>query len=210
MTLDIAAIAALAPVIPVLTIEERGSAVPLARALVKGGLPVLEITLRTAAALDALRAITAEVPDAVVGAGTVLNAGQLDEVRHAGARFAVSPGCTTALAEAAGMSGLPFLPGVQTVSEAMELADREFRLPKFFPADTAGGVGWLKAVAAPLAGLRFCPTGGIGADTAPAYLALANVACVGGSWVAPKAAVAAGDWAVVERLAVAAATLKGR
>lgn len=208
--MDIAAIAALAPVIPVLTIEERGSAVPLARALVKGGLPVLEITLRTAAALDALRAITAEVPDAVVGAGTVLNAGQLDEVRHAGARFAVSPGCTTALAEAARMSGLPFLPGVQTVSEAMELADREFRLLKFFPADTAGGVGWLKAVAAPLAGLRFCPTGGIGADTAPAYLALANVACVGGSWVAPKAAVAAGDWAVVERLAVAAATLKGR
>ncbi|MBL0901169.1 MAG: bifunctional 4-hydroxy-2-oxoglutarate aldolase/2-dehydro-3-deoxy-phosphogluconate aldolase [Reyranella sp.] len=205
-----AAIAALAPVIPVLTIETRESAVPLARALVKGGLPVLEITLRTAVALDALRAIAAEVPEAVAGAGTVLDGGQLDEVRRAGGRFAVSPGCTAALADAARTSGLPFLPGVQTVSEAMELAAQGFRLLKFFPADVAGGVGWLKAVAAPLAGLRFCPTGGIGAGTAAAYLALANVACVGGSWVAPKSAVAAGDWATVERLAAAARTLKGR
>jgi 2-dehydro-3-deoxyphosphogluconate aldolase/(4S)-4-hydroxy-2-oxoglutarate aldolase len=208
--LDIAAIAALAPVIPVLTIESRASAVPLARALVKGGLPVLEITLRTEVALEALRAIAAEVPEAVVGAGTVLNPTQLTEVQRAGARFVVSPGCTPALAAAAQASGMPFLPGVQTVSEAMVLAEQGFRLLKFFPADIAGGVGWLKAVSAPLAGLRFCPTGGIGVDTAPPYLALANVACVGGSWVAPKAAVAAGDWAAVERLAAAAASLKGR
>lgn len=210
MTLDIAAIAALAPVIPVLTIESRESAVPLARALVNGGLPVLEITLRTGVALEALRAITAEVPGAVVGAGTVLNPTQLAEVQRAGARFAVSPGCTPSLAAAAKAAAVPFLPGVQTVSEAMELAERGFRLLKFFPADIAGGIGWLRAVAAPLAGLRFCPTGGIGADTAPAYLALANVACVGGSWVVPKAAVASGDWMAVERLAAGASSLKGR
>lgn len=208
--MDIAAIAARAPVIPVLTIESRETAIPLARALVKGGLPVLEITLRTGAALDALKAIAAEVPDAVVGAGTVLDAAQLEQVQRAGARFAVSPGCTPALAAAARSAGLPFLPGVQTVSEAMTFADHGFRLLKFFPADSAGGIAWLKAVAAPLAGLGFCPTGGITAETAPAYLALANVACVGGSWVAPRAAVASGDWATVERLAAAASTLKGR
>jgi 2-dehydro-3-deoxyphosphogluconate aldolase/(4S)-4-hydroxy-2-oxoglutarate aldolase len=207
---DIAAIASRAPVIPVLTIERVADAVPLARALVKGGLPVLEVTLRTAVALDALRAMAAEVPEAVLGAGTVLNAGQLDQARRAGARFVVSPGCTRPLAEAVGASGLPFLPGVQTVSEAMALSEQGFRLMKFFPADQAGGLGWLKAVAAPLAGLNFCPTGGIGADTAPSYLALPNVACIGGSWVAPRAAVAAGDWQEVERLAAAAANLKRR
>ena len=204
--MDISAIAALAPVIPVLTIERQADAVPLAQALVRGGLRVLEITLRTGVALEALRAIANEVPEAVVGAGTVLNAHQLEQARKAGARFAVSPGCTPSLATAA--AGLPFLPGVQTVSEAMSLAERGLTLLKFFPADTAGGLGWLKAVGAPLAGLRFCPTGGIGADSAPAYLALANVACVGGSWVAPREAVAAGDWARIERLAAAAATLK--
>lgn len=208
--MDIAAIAARAPVIPVLTIENRGRAVPLARALVKGGLSVLEITLRTDAALGALEAIVAEVPEAVVGAGTVLNAAQMEQVQRAGARFAVSPGCTPALASAARSVGLPFLPGVQTVSEAMALAEQGFRLLKFFPADNAGGIAWLKAVAAPLAGLGFCPTGGVTAEGAPAYLALANVVCVGGSWVTPRAAVASGDWATVERLAVAASALKGR
>jgi 2-dehydro-3-deoxyphosphogluconate aldolase/(4S)-4-hydroxy-2-oxoglutarate aldolase len=206
--MDVAAIAARAPVIPVLTIERTADAVPLARALVKGGLPVLEITLRTPVALEALRAMAAEVPDAILGAGTVLNADQLDQAGRAGARFLVSPGCTRALAVAARTSGLPFLPGVQTVSEAMELSEQGFRLMKFFPADQAGGLGWLKAVAAPLAGLRFCPTGGIGADSASSYLALPNVACVGGSWVAPRDAVAAGDWQKVERLAAAAAALK--
>ena len=206
--MDIAAITALAPVVPVLTIERLADAVPLARALVRGGLPVLEVTLRTGVALEALRAIAGEVPDAVVGAGTVLNGRQLEQARQAGARFAVSPGCTPGLATAAFASGLPLLPGVQTVSEAMALAERGFAVLKFFPADVAGGLSWLKAGAAPLAGLRFCPTGGIGPDTAPAYLSLGNVACVGGSWVAPGAAVAAGNWPQIERLAAAAAGLK--
>ena len=205
--MDIAAIAALAPVVPVLTIERPADAVPLARALVKGGLPVLEITFRTEAALEALRAIATEVPAAVVGAGTVLNEEQLEQAWRAGARFAVSPGCTQALAKAAQAARLPFLPGIQTVSEAMELSAQGFKLLKFFPAEPGGGLDWLKAVAAPLAGLRFCPTGGIGAETAPAYLALSNVACVGGSWVAPREAVASGDWPRIERLAAAAAAL---
>ena len=206
--MDIAAIAARAPVIPVLTIDRLETAVPLARALVKGGLPVLEITLRTEAALQALELIAREVPGAVVGAGTVLDEKQVEQVQRAGARFGVSPGCTAELAAAVSAAGLPFLPGVQTISEAMTLADKGFNLLKFFPADTAGGIGWLKAASAPLAGLRFCPTGGIGPETAPAYLALANVACVGGSWVAPRDAVADGDWGRIERLAVAASTLK--
>lgn len=206
--MNMQAIAALAPVIPVLTIERLADAVPLARALVRGGLPVIEITLRTAPALDVLHAIASEVEGAVVGAGTVLSGDQFDKAKRAGARFAVSPGCTPNLALAASTSGLPFLPGVQTVSEAMELAEQGFRLLKFFPAGAAGGLNWLKAVAAPLPGMRFCPTGGVGADTAPAYLALANVACVGGSWVAPGDAVARQDWTRVERLAAAAAGLK--
>ena len=208
--MDIAAIAAKAPVIPVLTIESLETAVPLARALAKGGLPVLEVTLRTEAALNALKAIAAEVPEAIVGAGTVLNPVQLDRAQQAGARFAVGPGCTTALANAARSSGMPFLPGVQTVSEAMALADQGFGILKFFPADAAGGLTWIKAVGAPLPDLKFCPTGGITADTASSYLALANVACVGGSWVAPRVAVATGDWQSVERLAAAASALKRR
>jgi 2-dehydro-3-deoxyphosphogluconate aldolase / (4S)-4-hydroxy-2-oxoglutarate aldolase len=206
--LDIAAIAARAPVIPVLTIDRLADAVPLARALVAGGLPVLEITFRTGVALEALAAIAREVPEAIVGAGTVLDETQLRQALDAGARFGVSPGCTAALAQAVRASGLPFLPGVQTVSEALALREQGFRLLKFFPADAAGGTTWLKAVAAPLAGLRFCPTGGIGVDTAPAYLALPNVACVGGSWVAPREAVAASDWSRIEHLAAAAAALK--
>lgn len=206
--MDISAIAALTPVVPVLTIERTADAVPLARALVKGGLPALEITLRTGAALEALKAIATEVPEAVVGAGTVLKPGQFDQVRQAGARFAVSPGGTPTLVTAARAAGLPFLPGIQTVSEAMILAEEGFRLLKFFPADSGGGVAWLKAVAAPLAGVRFCPTGGIDAGTAAAYLALPNVACLGGSWVAPRDAVAAGDWGRIERLAAAAAKFK--
>jgi 2-dehydro-3-deoxyphosphogluconate aldolase/(4S)-4-hydroxy-2-oxoglutarate aldolase len=205
---DISAIAGIAPVIPVLTIEEPAHAVPLARALVRGGLPALEITLRTGSALEALREVAANVQGAVVGAGTVLDAGQMAEARQAGARFIVSPGCTPELAKAAKETGAAFMPGVQTVSEAMALAGQGFPLLKFFPAGAAGGLAWLQGVAAPLAGLRFCPTGGIGADTAASYLALANVACVGGSWVAPRDAVAAGDWPRIERLAAAAAALK--
>jgi 2-dehydro-3-deoxyphosphogluconate aldolase/(4S)-4-hydroxy-2-oxoglutarate aldolase len=206
--MDIAGIAAQAPVIPVLTVDRVPDAVPLARALVKGGLPVLEITFRTTAAVEALKAIAMDVPEATVGAGTVLNEGQLEQAQQAGARFAVSPGCTAALAVSARKAAIPLLPGVQTVSEAMALSEHGFRLMKFFPADAAGGVGWLKGVGAPLAGLRFCPTGGIGAENAPAYLALSNVACVGGSWVAPRSAIASGDWAQIERLAAEAAKLK--
>ena len=206
--MDISAIAALAPVVPVLTIDRTADAVPLARALVKGGLPVLEITLRTRAAMEALEAIVREVPEAVVGAGTVLEAAQVEQIHRLGARFAVSPGATPALVAATQAAGLPFLPGVQTVSEAMVLAEQGYRLLKFFPADVAGGLGWLKSVGAPLAGLRFCPTGGIAADTAQAYLSLPNVACVGGSWVAPRQAVAAQDWPQVERLAAAASKYK--
>ncbi len=205
---DMAAIAALAPVIPVLTIDKVSDAVPLARALVKGGLRVLEITLRTAAALDSLAAIARDVPEAVVGAGTVLDETQLRQAQHEGARFGVSPGCTRELASATRAANFPFLPGVQTVSEAMELAEQGFRLLKFFPADAAGGLNWLKAVGAPLRELRFCPTGGVNAETAPAFLALPNVTCVGGSWVAPKKAVESGDWGQIEKLAAAAVKLR--
>lgn len=206
--MDIAAIAALAPVIPVLTVERVADAVPLARALVRGGLPALEITLRTPAALEAMAAIAAEVEGAVVGAGTVLEPGQVDKIVAAGARFAVSPGFSPAVGRAIRDAGLPFLPGIQTVSESLAAAEQGWRVQKFFPADVAGGPGWLKAVAAPLAGLRFCPTGGVGPETAPAYLALANVVCVGGSWVAPREAIASKNWLQVERLAAAAAALK--
>lgn len=206
--MGIDAIAALAPVIPVLTVERAADAVPLARALVRGGLPALEITLRTPAALEAISAIAGEVEGAVVGAGTVLEPGQVDGIVAAGGRFAVSPGFPPAVGEATRRAGLPFLPGIQTVSEAMAAAAQGWRLLKFFPADAAGGPAWLKAVAAPLAGLRFCPTGGVGGDTAPAYLALANVACVGGSWVAPREAIASKNWLQIERLAAAAAALK--
>jgi 2-dehydro-3-deoxyphosphogluconate aldolase/(4S)-4-hydroxy-2-oxoglutarate aldolase len=206
--MDIAAIAAKAPVVPVLTIERLADAVPLARALVTGGLSVLEVTFRTGVAVEALAAIVREVPEAIVGAGTVLDRLQLRQAIDAGAMFAVSPGCTATLAQAVKDAGLPFLPGVQTVSEAQAAKEQGFSLLKFFPADAAGGTGWLKAVAAPLAGLRFCPTGGIGLSTAPAYLALPNVACVGGSWVAPREAVAAGDWSRIERLASEAAAFK--
>src|SRR5882757_5823339 len=178
------------------------------RALVKGGLPVLEITLRTPTAMAALEAIARQVPEAVVGAGTVLEAAQVEQIQRLGARFAVSPGGTPGLVAATRAAGLPFLPGVQTVSEAMVLAEQGYRLLKFFPADAAGGVAWLKAVGAPLAGLRFCPTGGIDAATAQAYLSLPNVACVGGSWLAPRDVMAAQDWSQVERLAATAAKLK--
>lgn len=206
--MDISDVTALAPVIPVLTIERVADAVPLARALVKGGLPVLEITLRTRTAMAALAAIVEGVPDAVVGAGTVLEAAQVEQIQKLGARFAVSPGFTPSLAAAIKAAGLPYLPGVQTVSEAMALAGEGYRVLKFFPAEPAGGRSWLKAVAGPLAGMRFCPTGGIGADTAQSYLDLHNVACIGGSWVAPAAAVDAKDWSQIERLAAAASKYK--
>ncbi len=197
-----------APVVPVLTIEDRAIAVPLAKALVAGGLTALEVTLRTAAGPDCIRAIAAEVEGANVGAGTVLDRRQLEEAVAAGAKFLVSPGATPGLIAAAKDCPLPFLPGVATAGEAMTLAEAGFTILKFFPAEPAGGVAYLKALGAPLPDIRFCPTGGIGAKNAADYLALANVICVGGSWVAPADALAAGDWARVTALSRAAAALK--
>ncbi|MET8567032.1 bifunctional 4-hydroxy-2-oxoglutarate aldolase/2-dehydro-3-deoxy-phosphogluconate aldolase [Streptomyces sp. NPDC004783] len=197
----------LAPVVPVVVVEDLADAVPLARALVAGGLPAIEVTLRTPAAVDAIRAIAAEVPDAVVGAGTVITPEQVGEVVAAGARFLVSPGWTDALLEAMRGSGVPFLPGVSTTSEVVALLERGVREMKFFPAEAAGGTAYLRALAAPLPQARFCPTGGIGPDSAPRYLALPNVGCVGGSWMLPGDAVAGRDWGRVEELARAAAGL---
>ncbi|MGW2487520.1 bifunctional 4-hydroxy-2-oxoglutarate aldolase/2-dehydro-3-deoxy-phosphogluconate aldolase [Streptomyces sp. NPDC001606] len=197
----------LAPVVPVLAVPDAATAVPLARALVAGGLRAIEVTLRTPAALDAIRAIGAEVPDAVVGAGTVLTPDQVSACAAAGARFLVSPGWTDALLAAMQASGVPFLPGVSTASEVVALLERGVREMKFFPARAAGGTAYLRSLAGPLPQARFCPTGGIGPADAPEYLSLPNVGCVGGSWLAPADAVATGDWARVEALARAAAGL---
>jgi len=198
----------LAPVLPVVVIEDVADAVPLARALVAGGLPAIEVTLRTPAALDALRAIAGEVPGAVVGAGTVLTPGQVKECVGAGARFLVSPGWTDMLLEAMQGSGVPFLPGVSTTSEVVALLERGVREMKFFPAQAAGGTAYLRSLAGPLPQARFCPTGGIGVNSAPEYLALPNVGCVGGSWMIPADAVAARDWGRIEALAREAAALR--
>ena len=196
------------PVVPVLTIEADTDAVGLAQALVAGGLNVLEITLRTPAAMAAIRAIVNAVPHVVVGAGTILDADQGLKAIHSGAKFLVSPGITPSLAQAAARWPVPFLPGVATASEAMALRDIGYRTLKFFPAEPAGGVSALKGLGAPLADLMFCPTGGIDAATAPAYLALSNVITVGGSWVAPAKAVAAKDWATITALSAATAKLR--
>ncbi|MFE6333341.1 bifunctional 4-hydroxy-2-oxoglutarate aldolase/2-dehydro-3-deoxy-phosphogluconate aldolase [Streptomyces sp. NPDC057798] len=197
----------LAPVLPVVVIEDASDAVPLARALVAGGLPAIEVTLRTAAALDAIRAMAADVPEAVVGAGTVISPEQVSAAVDAGARFLVSPGWTDVLLEAMRASGVPFLPGVSTASEVVALLERGVREMKFFPAQAAGGTAYLKSLSGPLPRARFCPTGGIGADSAPEYLALPNVGCVGGSWMLPPDAVAARDWARIEALARGASGL---
>ncbi|MER7774237.1 bifunctional 4-hydroxy-2-oxoglutarate aldolase/2-dehydro-3-deoxy-phosphogluconate aldolase [Streptomyces sp. NPDC096191] len=197
----------LAPVVPVVVVDDLADAVPLARALVAGGLPAIEVTLRTPVAVDAIRAIADEVPGAVVGAGTVITPDQVGEVVAAGARFLVSPGWTDVLLDAMRASGVPFLPGVSTTSEVVALLERGVREMKFFPAEAAGGTAYLKALAAPLPQARFCPTGGIGPGSAPEYLALPNVGCVGGSWMLPKDAVADRDWDRVEALARAAAAL---
>lgn len=199
-----------APVIPVLVVADWHQAVPLARALVAGGLRVLEFTLRTEAALDAVRAVASEVPDAIVGTGTVRTPAQLQASADAGAVFAVSPGGSPRLLDAAAEHPLPLLPGAVTASEVMALEERGYTRQKFFPAVAAGGPGVLKAFSSPLAGVVFCPTGGIRAHTAMDWLSLPNVACVGGSWVAPKDAVAARDWDRITALAAAAAALGAR
>lgn len=201
-----AAICRRAPVIPVLTIEDAALAAPLARALVAGGLPVIEVTLRTPAALAAIAAMAA-VEGAEVGAGTLLAPADAAAAAAAGARFAVSPGTTAALLDAVAAAALPFLPGAATASEVMALLDRGHRVQKFFPAEVAGGLAALKALGGPLPQVAFCPTGGITPTLAPQYLALANVLCVGGSWVAPAAAVAARDWVRITALAREAALL---
>ena len=197
----------LAPVIPVVVIHDAKLAVPMARALVTGGTPAIEVTLRTPAALDAIRAIAAEVEGAMIGVGTVLNARDLDAAYKAGARFAVSPGSSPRLLDAADDSELPLLPGVATASEAMALLERGYRHLKFFPAVPAGGYKLLGAWASPLPQIRFCPTGGISLTSATDFLRLPNVICVGGSWLTPADKLAAGDWAGVELLAREAAGL---
>ncbi|NII12147.1 bifunctional 4-hydroxy-2-oxoglutarate aldolase/2-dehydro-3-deoxy-phosphogluconate aldolase [Oleiagrimonas sp. C23AA] len=205
---QIAATLERAPVVPVVIIEDAAHAVPMARALVAGGTPAIEVTLRTPAALDAVRAIASEVEGAIVGVGTVLGAAQLQDAEAAGAKFAVSPGASPALLDAADASALPLLPGAATAGEAMTLLERGYRFQKFFPAAYAGGPKLLGAWASPLPGIRFCPTGGIKPETANDYLNLANVVCVGGSWLTPKDALAGGDWDRIERLAREAAALK--
>lgn len=199
-----------APVIPVLTVDDARTAVSLGRALVAGGLPVLEVTLRTDAALDAVRIMAAEIEGAIVGAGTVLTGAQLDRSAGAGARFAVSPGASPGLLAAAEGHTLPLLPGSATASETMALLERGYRHQKFFPAEPVGGRPYLAALASPLPEVRFCPTGGITPGSAPGYLALPNVACVGGSWIAPKELVEAGEWQAIESLAREAADLRRR
>lgn len=200
-------ILALAPVMPVVVLHDAEAAVPLARALVAGGLPGIEVTLRTPAALGAIERIAAEVPEAVVGAGTVTTPELAGAAAEAGARFLVSPGATDTLAAAMADTGLPFLPGVSTVSEALTMLERGVSELKFFPAEAAGGAAFLKSLSGPLPGVRFCPTGGITPASAPDYLALPNVGCVGGSWLTPADAVAAGDWDRITGLAREAAAL---
>ncbi|MGC8730784.1 MAG: bifunctional 4-hydroxy-2-oxoglutarate aldolase/2-dehydro-3-deoxy-phosphogluconate aldolase [Halothiobacillaceae bacterium] len=198
----------LAPVMPVIVVSDAGLAVDMARALVDGGLPVLEITLRTPAAFEAMRRIRDAVPRAVVGAGTVLDRAQWQRAVDSGAVFGVSPGLTPELASAACVGGLPFLPGVATASEAMRAADEGFDTLKLFPAEAVGGRALLRSLHGPLPHLQFCPTGGIHAGNAAEYLALPNVGCVGGSWITPEALVAARDWARVRELAAQAAALR--
>ena len=201
-----AEICALAPVVPVLVIEDAAQAKGLAQALVKGGLPALEVTLRTPSALDAIRAM-AEVPGGVVGAGTLLTPADVKAAKKAGARFGVSPGATDRLIAACVDEELPLLPGAATATEVMVLLEKGFTVQKFFPAEASGGAPALAAIGAPIPQVKFCPTGGVSMKNVADYLKLSNVICCGGSWVAPKAAVQAGDWDQIETLARAAAAL---
>ena len=200
------AVCRLAPVVPVLVIEDLAHAQPLAKALVAGGLPALEVTLRTPCALEAIRAM-ADVEGGMVGAGTLLTPADVKAAKAAGAKFGVSPGATDRLLEACAEYELPLLPGAATVTEIMTLLEKGYSVQKFFPAEQSGGASFLKSVYSPLPQVKFCPTGGITAAKAPDYLASKNILCVGGSWVAPKEAMAAGDWAKITALAAEAARL---
>lgn len=202
-----AEICRLAPVVPVLVVEDLAYAKPLAEALIKGGLPALEVTLRTPCALDAIRAM-AEVPGGVVGAGTLLTPADVKAAKAAGASFGVSPGATDRLLAACEDEGLPLLPGAVTASEVMALLERGYTVQKFFPAEQSGGAAFLKSLGSPIPQVSFCPTGGISLKNARDYLGLKTVLCVGGSWVAPKEAMAAGNWAEVTRLAAEARALR--
>ncbi|AOS62514.1 bifunctional 4-hydroxy-2-oxoglutarate aldolase/2-dehydro-3-deoxy-phosphogluconate aldolase [Actinoalloteichus hymeniacidonis] len=198
----------ISPVIPVVVIDDADHAVPLARALVAGGISIIEVTLRTPVALQAIERIAAEVPDILIGAGTVTAPAHAAQAASAGARFLVTPGSTRSLLQSAEETGLPILPGAATASEALQLVEMGYSSLKFFPAEAAGGVGYLRSLAGPLPQLRFCPTGGISPDNAAGYLALPNVGCVGGSWLTPAKALATGDWKSVTTLATAAAALQ--
>jgi len=198
------------PVIPVIVVDELEQAVPLARALVAGGIRVLEITLRTPVALEAIRAIAAAIDNAIVGVGTITRPEDFAAAKSAGAVFGVSPGLTPALIEAQRKSGLPLLPGCMTPSDIIAACAAGFTELKLFPAQQAGGTGMLKAIGTVFPGVAFCPTGGITAETAPDFLALPNVGCVGGSWLTPKDAVAKGDWQRITDLARAASALRAR
>lgn len=195
-----------ATVIPVLTIERREDAVPLAKALVAGGVRVLEVTLRTPVAIEAAKAMIAEVPDAIVGIGTILNADDLARAKALGARFGISPGGTPELLKAAAAEDLPFAPGIATASELMQALAHGFDIVKFFPAEQSGGIKALRALAGPFPHIRVCPTGGIGEANAAAWLAEPNVVAVGGSWVCPASDVKAGNWAGIT--AMCARTMK--
>ena len=195
------------PVVPVVVLHDLDHAVPVARALVEGGLPVIELTLRTPVALDAIEAIATHVPEILVGAGTIVAPTQAKDALSAGAQFLVSPGTTDTLAAAMQETGLPHLPGAATVSEVLRLLELGYTEMKFFPAEASGGVAYLKSIASPLPAARFCPTGGITAASAPAYLALPNVGCVGGSWLTPGDALADKDWDRISALAAEAAAL---
>lgn len=199
-------ICALAPIVPVLVVDDASQARRLAEALVAGGLPALEVTLRTPSALDAIRAMS-QVPGGVVGAGTLITPEDVRAAKEAGAQFGVSPGATDALIAACEAEGLPLLPGAATASEAMRLLELGYDMLKFFPAEASGGAPALKAIGAPLPQISFCPTGGVSPSNARDYLTLSNVVCAGGSWVAPKQMVEGGDWAGIESLAREASKL---
>lgn len=198
-----------APVIPVLVIEDPKKAVPMAEALVRGGLPSIEITLRTEGALEAIRLVAENVEGAIPGAGTVLDQAQYEAAVAAGSQFIVSPGATNTLIDIAEQSDVPLLPGAATASEVMALMERGYQRLKFFPAEQAGGASYLKSLSSPLAAVKFCPTGGVSLEKAPTYLKLPNVLCVGGSWIADAKAIEAEDWSGIEDRARAAAAISG-
>jgi 2-dehydro-3-deoxyphosphogluconate aldolase/(4S)-4-hydroxy-2-oxoglutarate aldolase len=204
---DATSVLNVSPVIPVVTIDDPRHAVPIARALADGGIRIIELTLRTDSALTSLELIANEVPGIFIGAGTVLTAGHADAAVSAGAQFLVSPGVTPSLLDHLLTLGIPVLPGVATVGEVMQVLECGLTAMKFFPAGPAGGPAYLAAIGAPLAQVKFCPTGGVGLDSAPGYLALPNVPCVGGSWLTPRAAVESEDWEQITRLAQGAAAL---